>query len=176
MYDLYKLLPCSVSKDGTEKLRIALRTLSESEKQLRVSNDKITWLTAALLQLAPDEQYMLPNSSTDNSFSNSPMVMNVTNEGDTLNNANGQEHLCKNEKDTDNVNLRSPIHSAEIRQANQCNQNNEFMDVEKIWIAVIENIQINTLKYFMHQEAMLTSISFGTRSAGNYTVYSPYNF
>lgn len=51
-----------------EKLRQALKTLSESEKQLRVSNDKLTWLTAALLQLAPDQRYLL--SSADASFNN----------------------------------------------------------------------------------------------------------
>jgi DNA polymerase III gamma/tau subunit len=49
-----------VSKEDTERLRQALKVLSEAEKQLRVSNDKITWLTAALLQLAPDAHYVLP--------------------------------------------------------------------------------------------------------------------
>lgn len=58
-----------------EKLRQALKTLSEAEKQLRMSNDKLTWLTAALLQLAPDQQYMLPTSS-DNSFNHSPLALN----------------------------------------------------------------------------------------------------
>ncbi|CAN6341296.1 unnamed protein product [Urochloa humidicola] len=53
----------TLSKDDMEKLRQALKTLSEAEKQLRVSNDKMTWLTAALLQLAPDQQYILPSSS-----------------------------------------------------------------------------------------------------------------
>ncbi|CAL4909249.1 unnamed protein product [Urochloa decumbens] len=53
----------ALSKDDMEKLRQALKTLSEAEKQLRVSNDKMTWLTAALLQLAPDKQYVLPSSS-----------------------------------------------------------------------------------------------------------------
>ncbi|CAA7014115.1 unnamed protein product [Microthlaspi erraticum] len=55
-----------LSKEDMEKLRQALKTLSESEKQLRVSNDKLTWLTAALLQLAPDQRYLL--SSADASF------------------------------------------------------------------------------------------------------------
>uniref|UniRef100_A0A1J3I5H7 Protein STICHEL-like 4 n=1 Tax=Noccaea caerulescens TaxID=107243 RepID=A0A1J3I5H7_NOCCA len=55
-----------VSKEDMEKLRQALKTLSESEKQLRVSNDKLTWLTAALLQLVPDQRYLL--SSADASF------------------------------------------------------------------------------------------------------------
>ncbi|KAI9127110.1 hypothetical protein K1719_001669 [Acacia pycnantha] len=68
-------------KEDMEKLRQALKTLSEAEKQLRMSNDKLTWLTAALLQLAPDQQYMLPTSS-DNSFNHSPLP---------LNNADGRE-------------------------------------------------------------------------------------
>ena len=59
-----------------EKLRQALKTLSEAEKQLRMSNDKLTWLTAALLQLAPDQQYLLPSSSTETSFNHSPLALN----------------------------------------------------------------------------------------------------
>ncbi|XP_062231960.1 protein STICHEL-like 4 isoform X2 [Phragmites australis] len=58
----------TLSKDDMEKLRQALKTLSEAEKQLRVSNDKMTWLTAALLQLAPDKQYTLLSSSTSTSL------------------------------------------------------------------------------------------------------------
>jgi hypothetical protein len=65
----------AVSKEDMEKLRQALKTLSEAEKQLRMSNDKLTWLTAALLQLAPDQQYMLPASS-DTSFTHSPLALN----------------------------------------------------------------------------------------------------
>ncbi|RDX82636.1 Protein STICHEL-like 3 [Mucuna pruriens] len=63
-----------MSKEDMEKLRLALKTLSEAEKQLRMSNDKLTWLTAALLQLAPDQQYVLPTSS-DNSFNHSPFAL-----------------------------------------------------------------------------------------------------
>lgn len=62
-----------LTKEDMEKLRQALKTLSEAEKQLRMSNDKLTWLTAALLQLAPDQQYLLPNSSAETSFNHSPM-------------------------------------------------------------------------------------------------------
>ncbi|CAH8353504.1 unnamed protein product [Eruca vesicaria subsp. sativa] len=57
--------PCN--KEDMEKLRQALKTLSESEKQLRVSNDKVTWLTAALLQLAPDQRYLVPPSPCNKS-------------------------------------------------------------------------------------------------------------
>ncbi|KAF8069732.1 hypothetical protein N665_1138s0019 [Sinapis alba] len=55
-----------LSKEDMEKLRQALKILSESEKQLRVSNDKITWLTAALLQLAPDQRDLVPPSPCNN--------------------------------------------------------------------------------------------------------------
>ncbi|KAJ6402225.1 hypothetical protein OIU84_014339 [Salix udensis] len=65
-----------LSKEDMEKLRQALKTLSEAEKQLRMSNDKLTWLTAALLQLAPDQQYLLPSSSTETSFNHSPLGLN----------------------------------------------------------------------------------------------------
>ncbi|KAJ7968772.1 protein STICHEL-like 3 [Quillaja saponaria] len=75
-----------LSKEHMEKLRQALKTLSEAEKQLRMSNDKLTWLTAALLQLAPDQQYMLPTSS-DTSFNHSPLP---------LNNAGGRDAARRN--------------------------------------------------------------------------------
>ena len=59
-----------------EKLRQALKTLSEAEKQLRVSNDKLTWLTAALLHLAPDQNYLLHHSSTaDSSLNRTPLPL-----------------------------------------------------------------------------------------------------
>ncbi|THG13216.1 hypothetical protein TEA_021344 [Camellia sinensis var. sinensis] len=64
----------ALSKEDMEKLRQALKTLSEAEKQLRMSTDRLTWLTAALLQLAPDQQYLLPSSSADTSFNPSPLV------------------------------------------------------------------------------------------------------
>ncbi|KAF5738274.1 protein STICHEL-like 3 isoform X1 [Tripterygium wilfordii] len=65
-----------LSKEDMEKLRQALKTLSEAEKQLRISNDKLTWLTAALLQLAPDQQYMFPSSCADASLNQSPLALN----------------------------------------------------------------------------------------------------
>ncbi len=53
----------------------ALKVLAESEKQLRISNDRLTWLTVALLQFAPDQSY-LP-SSVDTSMTLSPIAFNT---------------------------------------------------------------------------------------------------
>uniref|UniRef100_A0A2P2JM93 AAA+ ATPase domain-containing protein n=1 Tax=Rhizophora mucronata TaxID=61149 RepID=A0A2P2JM93_RHIMU len=77
-------------KEDMEKLRQALKTLSEAEKQLRISNDKLTWLTAALLQLAPDQQYLLPSSSAETSFSHSPLALKNTAGQEVA--RNGSEH------------------------------------------------------------------------------------
>lgn len=66
----------TLSKEEMERLRQALKTLSEAEKQLRFSNDRTTWLTAALLQLAPDQSYLLPSSSPGTSCTQSPVGFN----------------------------------------------------------------------------------------------------
>eukprot|EP01018_Ginkgo_biloba_P034355 Gb_06112 [translate_table: standard] len=52
-----------LSKDKTEKLGRALKLLAEVEKKLRASNDSTCWLTAALLQFAPDELHLNPQSA-----------------------------------------------------------------------------------------------------------------
>ncbi|KAJ9168665.1 hypothetical protein P3X46_020162 [Hevea brasiliensis] len=87
-----------LSKEDMEKLRQALKTLSEAEKQLRMSNDKLTWLTAALLQLAPDQQYMLPSSSPETSFNHSPMTLNNANGRDVARKGGEQAEMPNNER------------------------------------------------------------------------------
>ncbi|XP_024028157.1 protein STICHEL-like 4 [Morus notabilis] len=87
-----------LSKEDMEKLRQALKTLSEAEKQLRTSNDKLTWLTAALLQLAPDQQYMLPSSSADTSFNQSPLALNNAGGRNAVRKAGEQDHTTNSER------------------------------------------------------------------------------
>ncbi|KAL8103573.1 hypothetical protein AgCh_027955 [Apium graveolens] len=79
-----------LSKEDMKKLRHALKTLSEAEKQLRMSNDRLTWLTAALLQLAPDQQYNLPSSSADTTYDQSPLALNTVDGSDRLLSSNVQ--------------------------------------------------------------------------------------
>ncbi|XP_011010905.1 PREDICTED: protein STICHEL-like 3 [Populus euphratica] len=87
-----------LSKEDMEKLRQALKTLSEAEKQLRMSNDKLTWLTAALLQLAPDQQYLLPSSSTETSFNHSPLAQNNMG-GREISRKGGEHEMPNNGRD-----------------------------------------------------------------------------
>lgn len=87
-------------KEEHQRLRQALKILSEAEKQLRAATDGATWLTAALLQFAPDRSF-LPSSGapspegdpsitgcapsypvyrSDNASDEHPLVMDAPNE------------------------------------------------------------------------------------------------
>ncbi|CDY60538.1 BnaAnng16990D [Brassica napus] len=121
-------------KEDMEKLRQALKTLSESEKQLRVSNDKITWLTAALLQLAPDQRYLLPpGSSADASFNPSPSP-------------------CKDAAGEVRGRSGGEGFSSVVNRPS----------VEDIWLAVVENVRVNGLREFLYREGKIFSISIGS--------------
>ncbi|CAN5955377.1 unnamed protein product [Sphagnum jensenii] len=63
-------------KEEQQRLRAALKVLAEAEKQLRVASDQPTWLTAALLQFAPDRSF-LP-SSVNTSIAPSPAASNMS--------------------------------------------------------------------------------------------------
>ncbi|XP_010248379.1 PREDICTED: protein STICHEL-like 4 isoform X2 [Nelumbo nucifera] len=103
----------TLSKEDMEKLRQALKTLSEAEKQLRMSNDKLTWLTAALLQLAPDQQYMLP-SSAETSFNHSPLALHNNAGRDTARNGNIENAEVPNSGRGLSTNVRLDNHAGSI--------------------------------------------------------------
>ncbi|MCO5589154.1 hypothetical protein L7F22_043120 [Adiantum nelumboides] len=64
----------ALSEIEMERLRTALKILSEAEKQLReASKDRTTWLTAALLRFGPDRPSKFPVSSTSASVTPSPV-------------------------------------------------------------------------------------------------------
>ncbi|CAN6458212.1 unnamed protein product [Victoria cruziana] len=57
----------SLTEAELESLRHALKILSEAEKQLRLSSDRSTWFTAALLQIGSNNQPSLaPNKTNQN--------------------------------------------------------------------------------------------------------------
>jgi hypothetical protein len=61
---LIRLCKIAARKEELRRLRQALKVLSEAEKQLRVSGDRPTWLTAALLQFAPDHSFLPSSANT----------------------------------------------------------------------------------------------------------------
>lgn len=202
-YDLSKERPRrkffrrqSLSKEDMEKLRQALKTLSEAEKQLRTSNDRVTWLTAALLQLAPDQQYMLPSSSVDTSFIHSPMAPpNDVGQERPMRSAADHAEMPYSERGTSgakkveaessyeayrNVNTRgnnrdrrrhdvsgdSPQEMSVSADTKKTSGRPPFArvykGVEDVWLAVLDSIQIDSIKEFMYQEGKLVSVNFGT--------------
>lgn len=177
-------------KEDMEKLRQALKTLSEAEKQLRMSNDKLTWLTAALLQLAPDQQYMLPSSSAeDTSFNHSPLPLN---DGRAISRKGGMEHAMvshngkclptdvgvgkHHERSPGGTHDGSKVSGSKKQGVRTASREPSAYDdtvgvngkrgkghteIEDIWLEVLENVQISCIKEFMYQEGKLISVSYG---------------
>uniref|UniRef100_A0A0E0FSP6 Uncharacterized protein n=1 Tax=Oryza nivara TaxID=4536 RepID=A0A0E0FSP6_ORYNI len=154
----------TLSKDDMEKLRQALKTLSEAEKQLRVSNDKTTWLTAALLQLAPDKQYVLPSSSSTSlnhgvlagSFPDRDMAIHSALE----HNGNMASTSYRERRPVEHTS-NSHLLSTSAPRANEQSRNSKIEN-ELIWHAVLESIQSDTLRKIMAKEGRLSSVSLGT--------------
>lgn len=184
----------SVSKEDMEKLRHALKTLSEAEKQLRLSNDKWTWLTAALLQLAPDQQPMSPDSYAEASFKHSPVPNNIRQRDIPHTTPNGRDEMGHGQRGLSGItgvengtkipnggvhngcmmknltgkrrsgvsSTRAPVLSADLTEASGLpDPARRQKDIQKVWSAVLEEIQVNSLKKFMLGEGKLTSVSFG---------------
>ncbi|MCL7041390.1 hypothetical protein MKW94_012573, partial [Papaver nudicaule] len=182
----------TLSKEDMEKLRQALKTLSEAEKQLRMSNDKLTWLTAALLQLAPDKLYMLPGSSADTSFTQSPLSRNNLN-GRDIPGRGAAEHAQTSNSglglststrlrdfqagadfnpDSAKVNgivrdgkkhagMTPQRKSDASRGSAGYTSGKDRKEIEEIWLTVLQRIDIDALRQFMHQEGRLVSVSYG---------------
>ncbi|KAL8460722.1 hypothetical protein ACS0TY_032294 [Phlomoides rotata] len=144
----------ALSKENMEKLRQALKTLSEAEKQLRVSNNKMTWLTAALLQLVPDQQYMLPRPSADSNLGHSPVALNNT-VSRLRHGKNNAEMRASQDGSSGDVIIddKSKVIEKDVGQMNK--------RIEEVWLEVLEKISIKSLKEFMHQEGKLISLSYG---------------
>lgn len=186
-YDFYKRRPKRkffqrqiLTKEDMEKLRQALKTLSEAEKQLRVSNDKMTWLTAALLQLAPDQQYMVPSSSADTSINHSHLLLNNDylkerprksnaempavqsgSSGDVYQNAEGVS-TEKGRVGNGMVSQQVYTTASDKNKINKVQVQGKFhRELEEIWLEVLDKIPINSIKEFMYQEGKLISLSYG---------------
>ncbi|KAG6420575.1 hypothetical protein SASPL_117109 [Salvia splendens] len=143
----------TVSNKDMEKLRQALRTLSEAEKQLRVSNERTTWLTAALLQLAQDQQYILP---AERSLNHSPLASNGASLRNRIRKSNAEMPVSQAESSgmAGNEHNRGEMISQQVQAVY-----NEKL--EAIWLDVLQMIPVNSIREFMYQEGKLVSVSYG---------------
>ncbi|KAA3456251.1 DNA polymerase III subunit gamma/tau [Gossypium australe] len=166
-----------VSKEDMEKLRQALKTLSEAEKQLRMSNEKLTWLTAALLQLAPDQQYILPISSSGTSSHHSPLPLNdlggreIVRKGGELvelrnnntrvlsTNARPENIYAGSSGDFETSIMKGKRHALAGMAPQSVAENRN--GTEGIWLEVLQKIQDDSLKEFLYREGKLISVNLG---------------
>ncbi|XP_021855226.2 protein STICHEL-like 2 [Spinacia oleracea] len=133
------------SETDMQKIRNALKILSESEKQLRVSKNQTTWLTVALLQL----------NSTDPSFSDpneSRLSVRTSNseaaDGDCSSTASLGErskHLVS--YDCADEELRKMVAQGECEGA-----------LESIWIRATEICHSHSLRSFLRRRGRLSSV------------------
>ncbi|KAK6133546.1 hypothetical protein DH2020_032675 [Rehmannia glutinosa] len=139
------------------KTRQALKTLSEAEKQLRVSNDRITWLTAALLQLAPINSTEKPRKSNAEMPTSQPGSSGNAYYNAKLKGMNGNEHGgggVNSQQVYISSNERNQISSVQLQGVFR-------KEIEEIWLQVLEKIPINSIKEFMYHEGKLISVSYG---------------
>lgn len=149
-YCLFFVLVATVSKEDMEKLRQALRILSEAEKQLRVTTDKVTWLTAALLQLAPDQNYLLPTSSGATPSKNHTPTTRE----------NIQEGVMQGNRDHDNVFPSMRGNDENVPSTSNYGARSR-LDNSQIWQEVLNNVQSDSLRRFLIQEAKINSVTLG---------------
>uniref|UniRef100_A0A0A9GXG7 STICHEL DnaA-N-like alpha-beta domain-containing protein n=1 Tax=Arundo donax TaxID=35708 RepID=A0A0A9GXG7_ARUDO len=152
----------------------------------------MTWLTAALLQLAPDKQYILPTSSMSASLNQG---LHTCAEGDIGRNSAidhseiyaGPHGLPRasdlGNQQYRNVNLgvgssnmesnyhggrRAGQHTPDSHllstSATRVNEGSKYSktDSEMIWQAVLENVQSDSLRKLLAKEGRLISVSLGT--------------
>ena len=164
-----------VSKEDMKKLRHALKTLSEAEKQLRMSNDRLTWLTAALLQLAPDQQYNLPSSSAETGFNQSPLALNTADGSHRLRSSYVQQtdipNNSQDREENDGVGM-IPQRTFSVAGRNNSVKNRHpsekfHREIEDIWLEVLEKIHIKSIREFLYQEGQLVGVSFGAGNISN---------
>ncbi|WOL04419.1 protein STICHEL-like 2 [Canna indica] len=130
-----------IAEAGTEKLRHALNILVETEKQLRTSKDRSTWLTAALIQFNTGES--LPPANM-NGYK-APQRVSCT-------------------RDDEPMTITSPKETLKSSMLCSCQNSNAqaycdgARELENIWKRTIENCEPSSLKSFLRKKGKLSSV------------------
>ncbi|XP_043724241.1 protein STICHEL-like 2 [Telopea speciosissima] len=137
------LLSFVIAEANLQKLRHALKVLSETEKQLRSSKNQTTWLTVALLQLSSVE-----SSSLD--ANDSRVCLRTVSERDEgFGRISSTREILKHPVSylcDENKSHNSEMHG-------DCKEK-----LENIWSRVMESCHSNTLKSFLQKEGRLASV------------------
>ncbi|XP_042472643.1 protein STICHEL-like 2 [Zingiber officinale] len=130
----------SIAGASKEKLTNALKILVETEKQLRTSKDKSTWLTAALLQFNTGESF--PPSRMNDSMVSQKFAHST----------DDCKCLCTSPKES--------VESSTFcdNELSTLEKNYDEAEMKYIWHKTIENCQSKSLKSFLWKEGRLSSI------------------
>lgn len=133
------------SEGDMQRLSHALKILSESEKQLRMSKNQSTWLTVALLQLSS-----LEASPMDVNDSKSSMRNGHDRDGDfssTPSTGESLKHLV--------------LHSCEDRKSERLQvQGDCKVTLDSVWKRASELCKSNSLRNFLRKQGKLSSLHF----------------
>ncbi|CAK9859556.1 unnamed protein product [Sphagnum jensenii] len=138
-------------KEEQQRLREALKVLSKAEKQLRIASDQPTWLTAALLQFAPDRSF-LP-SSVNTSIAHSPAAFDLSHQQKTT-----ATTTTKNRVEEEN----QPESSSHLLRMM------DPQNLEKTWTQVLQVCRSKVLKQLLQSHAHL--IAIGIQDEERYVV------
>lgn len=197
-------LGCSlVTEAELERLKHALKLLSEAEKQLRVSSDRSTWFTATLLQLGS-----VPSPDLTQSSSSWRQSSRTTEEDPSS--ASKESNFCKQKSDVPYLPQRSSLPALyETINGNSSHQgdhgfnskptHSQFMDphtsstsrddemvgnllfrhrssnkLDDIWDKCIEKCHSKTLRQLLHAHGKLLSVSDVEGKSISFFIFSSY--
>ncbi|URE09482.1 ATPase, AAA family protein [Musa troglodytarum] len=133
-----------------ERLQLALKILSDAEKQLRHSSERSTWFTAALLQLGSGNNTE-PNRSSSSSRQSARRKSNGVSDMDSL------SMMHKNRRSLDRI-LDNFSHTSDAIGKGELRSMTPKM-LNEIWNLCIHRCHSNTLKQLLSANGRLLSIS-----------------
>lgn len=134
-----------------ERLKHALKILSEAEKQLRVTTDRSTWFIATLLQLG----LMMPSPGTTHTTSSSRKQSSVATE-ENRSSISREVVAYKHKSSLQCSNSASPTSSSSEVIENDASISEKLND---IWMKCVDKCHSKTLKQLLYSHGKLLSIS-----------------
>ncbi|TYJ25622.1 hypothetical protein E1A91_A07G062200v1 [Gossypium mustelinum] len=133
------------SESSLQKLSHALRTLSETEKHLRVSKNQTTWLTVALLQLSSMESNFPETNDSKLCLANAQHKDGDSNGTSSTGERSNHPFTC----------MCNGISSSKLAKRDDSERS-----LESIWNRATELCQSGSLKKFLRKQGKLSSLRF----------------
>ncbi|KAL8129853.1 hypothetical protein V2J09_019008 [Rumex salicifolius] len=153
-----------------QKLKHALKLLSEAEKQLRVSNERSTWFTATLLQLgSTSPEFTLSTSSRRQSSKTTDEDQSTASRDGLARHAQKSDAsflLIDSFNSNPNANLDQFIHSIDIASChddsmdgNMVFRQSDMQKLTEIWIQCVAKCHHEKLRQLLQTYGKLISLS-----------------